>query len=205
MFLNQEPRATVQSRGKNSEIVVIHIEQNNEIRGTFPKSTQNPVLSYDSRDSRHVTRADLPFVTIGVFHVHPNISHGAAKEDVRKGIMPLLTGDANKSANTFSKLQSVYNPEHGLMNYIMGKFKNLWNGTQDMPLAERMDFTMSTSCTIKSIARHHLYMKEGSGFDRTFPGSILTFVFSWGKIQQEFRQFEIAKRPRCDRFRDRRC
>ena len=46
------------------------------------------------------------------------------------------------------------------MNYIMGKFKNLWNGTQHMPLAERMDFTMSTSCTITSIARHRLYMKE---------------------------------------------
>ena len=64
-----------------------------------------------------------------------------------------------------------------------------------MPLAERMDFTMSTSRTIKSIARHHLYMKEGSGFDRTFPDCMMTFVFSWGRtdIQQEFRQFEIAK------------
>ena len=145
----------------------------------------------------------LPFATIGVFHIHPNVSHGAAKEDLQKGITPLvteyhcdaITGDANKSAHTFSKLQSVYNPEHGLMNYIMGKFKNLRNGTQDTPLAERMDFTMSTSCAIKSIARHHLYRKEGSGFDRTFPDCMMTFVFSWGKtdIQQEFRQFEIAK------------
>ena len=141
-------RATVQWRGRSSEIVVIHIEQNNEIRGTFPKYTQNPVLSYDA----------LPFATIGGFHIHPNVSHGAAKDGVQKGIMPLvteyhcdaITGDANKSANTFSKLQSVYNLEHGLMNYIMGKFKNLWNGTQDMPLAERMDVTMSTFCTIKN-------------------------------------------------------
>ena len=140
------------------------------------------------------------------FHLPPlefSVSHGAAKDDVQKGIMPLvteyhcdaITGDANKSANTFSKLQSVYNPEQNLMNYIMGKFKNLWNGAQDMPLAERMDFTMSTSCAIESIARHHLYMKEGSGFDRTFPDCVVTFVFSWGRtdIQQEFRQFEIAK------------
>ena len=72
-----------------------------------------------------------------------------------------ITGDANKSANTFIKLQSVYNPEHGrIMNYIMGKFKNIWNGTQDAPLAERMDFTMSNSCTIKSIARHHLHERR---------------------------------------------
>ena len=138
-----------------------------------------------------------------MFHIHSNISHGAAKEDVQKGIMPLvteyqcdvITGDANKSANTFSKLQPVYNPENGLMNYIMEEFKKLWNETQDMSLAERMDFTMSTSCTIKSIARHHLHMKTGSGYDRTFPDCMMTFVFSWGKtdIQREFRQSEVAK------------
>ena len=79
-----------------------------------------------------------------------------------------ITGDANKSANTFSKLQSVHNSDNGLMNYIMEKFKILWNETQDTPLAERKDFTMSTSCTIKPIARHHLHMKTGSGYDRTF-------------------------------------
>ena len=169
-------------------------------RGALPKSAQDPVLSYDTR---HVTQADLPFATIGVFHIHPNISHGAAKEDVQKGIMPLvteyqcdvITADANKSANTFSKLQSVYNPENGLMNYIMEKYKNLWNETQDMPSAERMNFTMSASCTIISIARHHLHIKEGSGFDRKFPDRMMTFVFSWGKtdIQQEYRKFQIDK------------
>ena len=176
MFINKEkcvgqrlpPRTAVQCHGKTCEIVVIHIEQNNEIRGAFPKSTK-----------------DQPFATIGVFHIHPNISHGAAKEDMQKGIMPLvteyqcdvITGDANKSANTFSKLQSVYNPENGLMNYIMEKFKKLWNETQDMPLAERMDFPMSTSSTIKAIARHHIHMKTGSGYDRTFPDCMMTFVF----------------------------
>ena len=111
--VGQRLPSAVQWRGKNCEIVVIHIKQNNEIRGALPKSTtKDPVLSY-------VTRADLPFATIGVFHIHPNISHGAAKEDVQKGIMPLvteyqcdmITANANKPANTFSKLQSVYNPE----------------------------------------------------------------------------------------------
>ena len=103
-----------------------------------------------------------------------------------------ITGDANKSAKMFSKLQSVYNPEHGLMHYIMEKFKNLWNGTQDMPRAEQMDFTMSTSCAVKSIARHHLH---GSGFHKTFPDCMMTFVFSCGKtdIQKEFRKFVISK------------
>ena len=136
------PRTAVQWRGKNCEIVVIHIEQNNETRGAFPRPTEDPVLSYDTR---HVTRADLPFATIGVFHTHPNISHGAAREDMQKGIMPLvteyqcdmITGDANKSANTLSKLQSVYNPENGLMRHIMENFKRTWNETQDMPLANQ--------------------------------------------------------------------
>ena len=164
-----------------------------EIRGALPKSTKDPVLSYDTR---HATQADLPFATTGVFHIHPNISHGAAKEDAQKGITPLvteyqcdvITGDANKPANTFSKLQSVYNPDNSLMNNIMEKIRNLWNETQDMPLAERMDFSMSTSC-------HDLHMKTGSGYERTFEDCMMTFVFSWEKtdIQREFRQSEIAK------------
>ena len=58
---------------------------NNEIRGTPPKSTETPSTSFDSR---HVTRADLPFATFGVFHVHPNITHGAAQEDFQSRIMP---------------------------------------------------------------------------------------------------------------------
>ena len=43
---------------------------------------------------------------------------------------------------------------------------------------------------IKSIVRHHLYMKTGSGYDRTFPDA---FVFGWGKtnIQQVFRKEEM--------------
>ena len=52
----------------------------------------------------------------------------------------------------------------------MEKFKRTWNETQDMSLADRMDFSMSTSCTIKPIARHHLHTKTGSGYDRMFPG-----------------------------------
>ena len=33
---------------------------------------------------------------------------------------------------------------------------------------------METSCTLKSIVRHHLRMKCGSGFDRTFPDVMMT-------------------------------
>ena len=52
---------------------------------------------------------------------------------------------------------------------------------------------METSCTLKSIVRHHLYMKCGSGYDRTFPDVMMTFVFGWGKtnIQQAFRKDEM--------------
>ena len=68
MFINKEkyvaqrlpPRTAVQWHGKNSEIVVIHIEQNNEIREALPKSTKDPVLSYDTR---HVTEL--------IFHLPP--------------------------------------------------------------------------------------------------------------------------------------
>ena len=52
---------------------------------------------------------------------------------------------------------------------------------------------MEASCTIKSIVHHHLYMKTGSGYDRTFPDVMMTFVFGWGKtnIQQVFRKEEM--------------
>ena len=55
-----------------------------------------------------------------------------------------------------------------------------------MPFADR-------SCTMKSIVLHHLYMKTGSGYDRTFPDAMMTFEFGWGKadIQQQFRKSEI--------------
>ena len=79
----------------------------------LPKSSNKSFLEFDSR---RVTRADLPFATIGVFHIHPSISHGAAREDFQNEIMPLvtlyqcdaITGDANKSANTTadSRLES---------------------------------------------------------------------------------------------------
>ena len=56
-----------------------------------------------------------------------------------------------------------------------------------------MQYAMNTSCTLKSIVRHHLYMKCGSGFDRTFPDVMMTIVFGWGKtnIQQDFRKDEM--------------
>ena len=189
------PRTTVQGHGRNKEIVVIHIEQSDEFRGVFPKSSNDSLL-----DSRHVTRADLPFATIGVFHIHPSISHGAARDDFQTEIMPLVTlyqcdaiaGDANKSANTYSKLQHVYNPANGLManglmNILTKAYQRLWNETENLPLG------VETSCTLKSIVRHHLYMKTGSGFDRTFPDVMMTFVFGWGKtnIQQVFRKEEM--------------
>ena len=52
---------------------------------------------------------------------------------------------------------------------------------------------METSRTLKSIVRHHLYMKCGSGYDRTFPDVMMTFVFGWGKtnIEQVFRKDEM--------------
>ena len=58
------PRTTVQGHGRNKEIVVLHIEQSDEYRGMLPKSSNKSLLEFDSR---HVTRADLPFATIGVF------------------------------------------------------------------------------------------------------------------------------------------
>ena len=42
------------------------------------------------------------------------------------------------------------------------------------------------------IVRHHLYMNCGSGYDRTFPDVMMTFVFGWGKTnKQAFRKDKI--------------
>ena len=167
-------------------------------RVMIPKSSNKSLHEYDDC---HITRADLPFATIGVFHIYPSISHGAAREDLQNEIMPLvtlyrcdaITGDANKSANTYSKLQHVFNPANGLVNILMRAYQRLWNETKDLPLVDRMEYAMETSRTLKSIVRHHLYMKCGSGYDRTFPDVMMTFVFGWGKtnIQQAFRKDEM--------------
>ena len=93
-------RTIVQGHGRDKEIVVLHIEQSDEFRGMIPKSSNKSLHEYDGR---HITRA-----TIGVFHIHPSISHGAAKEDLQNAIMPLvtlyrcdaITGDANKSSTS---------------------------------------------------------------------------------------------------------
>ena len=127
-------RTIVQGHGRDKEIVVLHIEQSDEFRGMIPKSSNKSLHEYDDR---HIARADLPFSTIGVFHIHPSISHGAAKEDLQNEIMPLvtlyrcdaITGDANKSANTYSKLQHVFNPANGLVNILMRAYQRLWNET----------------------------------------------------------------------------
>ena len=195
-------RTIVQGHGRDKEIVVLHIKQSDEFRGMIPKSSDK---SFHEYDDRHITRADLPFATIGVFHIHPSLSHGAAKEDIQNEIMPLvtlyrcdaITGDANKSANTYSKLQHVYNPTNGLANILMRAYQRLWNATKNLPLVDRMEYAMETSCTLKSIVRHHLYMKCGSGFDRTFPDVMMTIVFGWGKtnVQQDFRTTGIHAEP----------
>ena len=86
------------------------------------------------------------------------------------------------------------NPANGLVNILMKAYQRLWNETKNLPLVDRMEYAMETSCTLKSIVRHHLYMKCGSGYDRTFPDVMMTFVFGWGKtnIQQAFRKDEMT-------------
>ena len=146
-------RTIVQGHGRDKEIVVLHIEQSDEFRGMIPKSSNKSLHEYDDR---HITRADLPFATIGVFHIHPSLSHGAAKEDLQNEIMPLVTlyrcdavtGDANKSANTYSKLQHVYNPANGLVNILMRAYQRLRNEKKNLPLVDRMEYAMETSCTL---------------------------------------------------------
>ena len=63
--------------------------------------------------------------------------------------------NAKKSANTDSKLQEVYNPANGLMNILMKAYQRLWNETENLPLVDRMEYAMETSCALKSIVRHH--------------------------------------------------
>ena len=137
-------RTTVQGHGRNKEILVICIEQSDGFLGVFPKSSNDSLLEFDSR---HVTRADLPFATVGVVHIHPSISHGAARGDFQNEIMPLvalcqcdaITGDANKPANTYLKLQHVFNPANGLMTILMKAYQRLWNETENLPLVDRME------------------------------------------------------------------
>ena len=199
------PRTAVQKLGRNGEIIVVQIREQDEMMGETPRSVRDPKIEYDSR---HVTRADLPFATVGVFHIHPNVVHGSAMEDVKKGILPhvteyqcdVLTGDANKSANTYSRYQEVYDPEQGLMNHLMKNYQRMWNEAAKKS-EYRVDITMTTTTTIKSLVRHHIHTTTGSGYDRTFPDCMMTFVFGWGKtdIQNAHRKDEEASLTKSQR------
>ena len=93
-------------------------------------------------------------------------------------------GDANKSANTSSRLQWVSHPENGLINHILQNCQD--TGSQHGGCL--LNYAVGTPCTTKASVRHHLYIKTGSGCDRTFPD-----IFGWGKtdIQNRFRKSEI--------------
>ena len=81
-----------------------------------------------------------------------NITHRAARGGFQNGIMPLVTtfqcdastGDANKSANTYSRMQWAFYPEIGLINHIMQTYQDTWNTTRRTPIEERMDYAMAT-------------------------------------------------------------
>ena len=81
----------------------------------------------------------------------------------------------------YSRLQRVYNAELGLINHTMQTYQDMWNTTKGMPIEEGMDYAVSVSCAMKAIVHHHLYMKTGSGCNRTFPDCVMTFAFGWGK------------------------
>ena len=108
--------------------------------------SQNSLAGGEENLSSRIT--GLPYATIEVFRIHPNTTHGAAREDFQNGIMPLvtmyqcdaITGDASKSANTYSRLQWVYNPAFGLLSHIMQTYQGTWNTTRGMPIEERMEY-----------------------------------------------------------------
>ena len=105
---SETARTIVQGHGRDKEIVVLHIEQSDEFRGMIPKSSDKLYYEYDDR---HITRADLPFATIGVFHIHPSLGHGAAKEYLQNEIMPLVTlYPTNRRTPTANSSMSTIQP-----------------------------------------------------------------------------------------------
>ena len=76
----------------------------------------------------------------------------------------------------------------------MKNYQKHWNGGCNQ-IEDRLDVSMTSSCSIKSMARHHIHTRTGSGFDRTFPDCMMTFVFGWGRtdIQRKYRSMDIEK------------
>ena len=136
-----------------------------------PKATRYPV------DHRHVARAGLPFATIGVFHVHPSLSHRSVEKDFQEHILLLtkefqrdaIAGDGNQSVNSLSKYQQVYRPDNGPLYHAIKLFQQTWNDTTALPPVGRL---------VQSIIRH---AKKGCDDDRTFPDCRVAFVFGCGK------------------------
>lgn len=92
-----------------------------------------------------------------------------------------ITGDGSRSVNTYSKLQHVCRPDHGLLNHCQSHCQGIPNALEcdrRMPIEDRLDISMETSRALKAIIRHILHMKTGSGYDRTFPDCMVAFTFS---------------------------
>ena len=87
-YVGQRLPPRTASQTGHQEIVVTQIDQSNEFRGALPKSTEAPrttIVDTVFEPDFHIS------ICYGVFHMHPNITHGAARDDFQNGIMPLVT------------------------------------------------------------------------------------------------------------------
>ena len=148
---------------------------------------RNPRKLRPHFDSRHVTRADLPFATIGVFHVHPNITRDAARED-----FPNQESCPSSPSTNATRVQVMrISPPMRTGSFNMSTILTKVSSTTSRNI--RRHGTRHRKCPLRTdwVTK---YMKTGSGYDRTFPDCMIPFVFGWGKtdIQQGFRKSEIG-------------
>ena len=120
------PRTKVQGHGKRKEMIVIHTEFNNETRRLSEiHGNSIHILRQPSCDKGRPTSHSQPLACATFIRTSPMAQRGGISNHesplVTEHQRGAITGDANKSANADSKLQNVYNPDQGLIHYIIQK------------------------------------------------------------------------------------
>ena len=59
----------------------------------------------------------------------------------------MLIGDGRKFANTYTRHQLVYRPDHGLLSYMIKQYQMTWNDTVGFPMEDRLGCTINSTCT----------------------------------------------------------
>ena len=141
----------------------------------------------------YVSRAGLPFLTVGVYHYESNAtkSYQAVIKNmirfVNRGLkhgVDVITGDANSASNKINKSQEVQHPQISAINMAMEAIVTCFNQSQSHPL-DYLRVSTEVSASKRSIIEAALKHGTSQGIEHDgyfgLLDALVTNIFHWGK------------------------